>query len=779
VIISDFSISLIIPTRDDLSPLIEVIEGVNHQDYLPKEIIIVDTSLKDEIYEYIKNHKNKIPINYFRERNAYPGRARNIGVNKAKEEWIAFLDSKTVPKKYWLKSNIAKIIKSDFNIIFGFTEYIPKTFKQKIIRAATFGSIGHETTPGTLLKRNDFLNHCEFNEKARAGEDLEWRNRIKKNALFKVDNINEITLSYYSLPNNILSIVYKYLVYSFHSAYLDIQQNIKELYLTILLIFTAIIIPQWNLLLDGFNKHPLYVPNITKIYISLLIIILILSSLWRYLFLKKIFSSFFITSLKITVVILFFIAIINWEKTFGKWIKFNIWEIQHITKIFFFCIVLVSLFSRGLFLPLKRKINHNFLFPFNWILIGFVGLLIDVVKAPGYLLGAVLSPFYHFEFFKIKKKTYTKDYLKENKYQTKKLLIICPYPINTAPGQRLKYEQYFNFLENNGYQIEVSPFFSLNTYFILQKDGFYFMKTVAVVIGYIKRIFLLFSLKKFDGVYIFLHVVPFTNIIIERLIVKFARKVIYDIDDLVFLLKTSEVNWIASYLKSSEKYFYLMKKANYVITCTPYLNQIAKKHNSRTIDISSTVNTEKYFLKSFKHANKQLVIGWSGSYSTGPYLQLIEDIIQYAVPKYNLKLLVIGAQKKFINGVEHELIPWNAETEVEDLKRIDIGLYPLPKEEWVYGKSGLKAIQFMALGIPIVASAIGANYRVIDHGVNGFLAKNKNEWKNFIKILCENHFKRIEMGKKAREKVIKHFSVNANKNKYLKVFDYTFRNITN
>ena len=122
MIISDFSISLIIPTRDDLSPLIEVIEGVNHQDYLPKEIIIVDTSLKDEIYEYIKNHKNKIPINYFRERNAYPGRARNIGVNKAKEEWIAFLDSKTVPKKYWLKRNIAKIIKSDLNIIFGFTE---------------------------------------------------------------------------------------------------------------------------------------------------------------------------------------------------------------------------------------------------------------------------------------------------------------------------------------------------------------------------------------------------------------------------------------------------------------------------------------------------------------------------------------------------------------------------------------------------------------------------------------------------------------------------------
>jgi glycosyltransferase involved in cell wall biosynthesis len=222
-----------------------------------------------------------------------------------------------------------------------------------------------------------------------------------------------------------------------------------------------------------------------------------------------------------------------------------------------------------------------------------------------------------------------------------------------------------------------------------------------------------------------------------------------------------------------------MQKANYVITCTPYLHDIAKKHNSKTIDISSTVNTNKYFLKNFKHTNKQLVIGWSGSYSTGPYLQLIEDVIQHTMSEFNLKLLVIGAQKKYIQGVTYELIPWNVDTEVEDLQKIDIGLYPLPNEKWVYGKSGLKAIQFMALGIPVVATAIGTNHRVIDHGINGFLAKNKNDWKNFIKILCENHTKRIEMGKKAREKVKEQFSVNANKNKYLEVFNYSFRNIVN
>ena len=155
-----------------------------------------------------------------------------------------------------------------------------------------------------------------------------------------------------------------------------------------------------------------------------------------------------------------------------------------------------------------------------------------------------------------------------------KILIICPYPLDTAPGQRLKYEQYIGFLEKNDYQIEVSSFFSKKTYFILQKKGFNLIKIFSVLLGYTKRIIQLFTLHKYDGIYIFLYAVPFTNIFFEKLIIKFSKKVIYDIDDLVFLLKTSKENWIASYFRSKEKYFFLIKNADYVITCTPYLNEI-------------------------------------------------------------------------------------------------------------------------------------------------------------------------------------------------------------
>ena len=291
-----------------------------------------------------------------------------------------------------------------------------------------------------------------------------------------------------------------------------------------------------------------------------------------------------------------------------------------------------------------------------------------------------------------------------------------------------------------------------------------------------KRIFQLFTLKKYDGIYVFLYVVPFTNIFFEKLYINISKKIIYDFEDLVFLLKTSKENWIASYLKSKEKYYYLMKNSNYVVTCTPYLNDIAKKYNSNTMDISSSVDTEKYVIKKFLN-KKQIVLGWSGSYSTGPYLKILEEVLEYVVPKFNLKLLVIGAKKKYIEKINHDLIPWNDKTEIEDLQNIDIGLYPLPEEEWVYGKSGLKAIQFMALGIPVIASSIGTNFRVIDHGINGYLATNKQEWIDYIKLLSDNESKRKIMGEKAREKVLKNFSVDANKKNYLKVFNFAYKNI--
>src|SRR5205085_5404895 len=108
----------------------------------------------------------------------------------------------------------------------------------------------------------------------------------------------------------------------------------------------------------------------------------------------------------------------------------------------------------------------------------------------------------------------------------------------------------------------------------------------------------------------------------------------------------------------------------------------------------------------------------------------------------------------------------------------DIGLYPLPDEEWVYGKSGLKALQYMAAGIPTVASAIGTNFRIIKNGQTGFIASSKEEWLTYLSQLINNKNLRREIGRAAASEVEEKFSINANKDTYLGILRDVIRNET-
>ena len=168
--------------------------------------------------------------------------------------------------------------------------------------------------------------------------------------------------------------------------------------------------------------------------------------------------------------------------------------------------------------------------------------------------------------------------------------------------------------------------------------------------------------------------------------------------------------------------------------------------------------------------SRPLVIGWSGSLSTAPYLRLLEGPLRKLRERVNFKLLAIGDPDFKIPGLEVEAIAWNLSTEVRDLSRIDIGVYPLPDEEWVYGKSGLKALQYMALGIPTVAAAIGANFRVIEDGVSGFLVKSEEEWFDRLSQLLSDAELRRRIGQNARQRVEASFSIKANRDTYLGIF---------
>ena len=356
----------------------------------------------------------------------------------------------------------------------------------------------------------------------------------------------------------------------------------------------------------------------------------------------------------------------------------------------------------------------------------------------------------------------------------KRLLVICPHPENVAPGQRLKYEQYFGHWRAHGYQVDVSPFMTRRFQEIVYQPGRVPEKLFWVLWGYLRRVRDLFRLRRYDGVYVFLWVTPLGPPFFEWLCSILARRIVYDIDDMVFLGHSSEANRFIQSLKGRRKMTFLMRKANHVVVCTPHLEAFVKRYNARTTDISSTIDTERYLPVNTYSNERPLTLGWSGSHSTAKYLHLLDDVLRELPRELDFRLKVIGDPTFTVEGVDVDARPWSESAEVEDLQEIDIGLYPLPDEEWVLGKSGLKALQYMALGIPPIATDIGANRRIIEDGKNGLLVSDPDTWKNAILRLASHPEERRAIGVEARKTVVERFSVRANAPRYLDVLTEVF-----
>ena len=352
----------------------------------------------------------------------------------------------------------------------------------------------------------------------------------------------------------------------------------------------------------------------------------------------------------------------------------------------------------------------------------------------------------------------------------KRILVLAPYPVGCAPSQRLKYEQYYTSWEKNGYAADTHSFVTEKFWRIIYKRGHLPEKFFYTLLGYIRRFFHLFRIPSYDIIYIHLWATPLGLPLYERLVRCLAKKIVYDIDDLIFLGHVSDANQWSLFFKGRRKAIYLMKRSDHVITCTPVLDEFVRKYNKSTTDISSTIDTEIYKAKDSYTIPGKPVLGWSGSHSTSKFVFLLQEILLEIKNEIDFSLLVIGDTEFTMTGIDVIALPWKRETEAEDLAKMDIGLYPLPDERWVLGKSGLKALQYMGLGIPTVATARGANFRIIKDGESGFLVKSDGEWKARILELLRNEELRKRLGRAGRAEVEQHFSIKANEGKYLDAF---------
>lgn len=358
----------------------------------------------------------------------------------------------------------------------------------------------------------------------------------------------------------------------------------------------------------------------------------------------------------------------------------------------------------------------------------------------------------------------------------RRLLIICPYPQGVAAGQRLKYEQYFCHWGENGYEITVSPFMDMRMWEVVYTKGNYLAKILGTLRGYSRRLRDLFRVHRYDLVYVFMWVTPIGSSFFERIVLGLSRRLIYDIEDNLLMEKGNELNPLVKLLKGRGKTECLVAMADHVITSSPFLNDYCLGRNKKKACtyISSSVDTDRFFPANPYSNDRKVTIGWTGTFSSRMYLDLLRNVFLQLKKRCEFRLRVIGNFQYEFPGIDLEVIQWTKEKEVDDLQGIDIGVYPLVQNEWVLGKSGLKAIQYMAFGLPTVATNVGTTPMIIRQRENGWLVNTDEEWVEALEALIKCPDLRRQIGESARQTILDKYSTQAIKSTYLSILNEQF-----
>lgn len=355
-----------------------------------------------------------------------------------------------------------------------------------------------------------------------------------------------------------------------------------------------------------------------------------------------------------------------------------------------------------------------------------------------------------------------------------KILFLHPYPAGEAPSQRFRFEQYLDFLEKQGHQIDRQSFLDTKTWRILYKQGYQFIKIIGIIKGFLRRIKLLFSLKKYDYVFIHREATPIGYPFIEYCIAKICKKkIIFDFDDAIWLPNTSQENKLVARLKFHQKTNLICKWATKISAGNQYLVDYAKQFNQNVVLNPTTIDTENLHNADFfpNPKNNIFTIGWTGTHSTLFYLDFLWEVLEELEQKYTFKMIVIANQKPITTLKSLEFIEWNKNTEIQDLLKIDVGLMPLTDDKWAKGKCGFKALQYMALGIPTIASPVGVNTAIIQNNKNGFLCTTQQEWKECLISFFENKINYHQIAKNTRQTIVDNFSVIANEENFKNLFE--------
>ena len=351
----------------------------------------------------------------------------------------------------------------------------------------------------------------------------------------------------------------------------------------------------------------------------------------------------------------------------------------------------------------------------------------------------------------------------------KKILFLVNHRKNRSPSQRFRFEQYLDYFNENGYDYELATLLNEQDDKLFYSKGNWVRKLFLVIQSFRKRLKDVKRTDRFDIVFIQREAFFIGTTYFEKKLSRLPVKVIFDFDDSIWLPNVSLGNKKLQWLKNSNKTKALIGLADFTIVGNQYLGDYAKQFNKHVQIIPTTIDTEYHKNKAHEKSNTPICIGWTGTATTIKHFEMVIPVLIKLKERYNNQIYfkVIGENEYTNEDLEIKGTQWSLNTEIEDLSEIDIGIMPLPNDQWTQGKCGFKGLQYMSLEIPTIMSPVGVNTEIIENGVNGFLAKTEEEWLTTISMLIESSELRSSIGAAGRKTIIKNYSVEANKQKYL------------
>ena len=312
-------------------------------------------------------------------------------------------------------------------------------------------------------------------------------------------------------------------------------------------------------------------------------------------------------------------------------------------------------------------------------------------------------------------------------------------------ASRYRVLQYLPYLKEHGIQASVLPF---------PKGVFAKLKVFK-------------SVKEYDILFIQRKRFP---ILWLKFIRKNARKIVYDFDDSVMHRSSKHLRHES---KTRVKMFKNMVNASdHVIAGNEYLQQNTIPYTQNVTIIPSPIDISLYPQKTYSEKSDNITLGWVGAHGSIHYLKKMRPIFETLGKKNDKLRLKIVCDTFFdCENMVVDKKQWSEKDEVADIQSFDIGLMPLMDDPWSHGKCGLKILQCLATGVPVVCSPAGINKEIVEDGVHGFWANSQEEWTEKLEILINDHDLRRKMGMAGRERVIEHYSLKANAPRMLKIFE--------